>query len=53
MEIKGKKTTKKPLVIFPGLASDLEPNKIPSDVLGSYTGMTEDDEKPVQDADDL
>ena len=24
-----------------------------SDVLGSYTGMTRDGEKPVQDADDL
>ena len=24
-----------------------------SDVLGSYTGMAEDDERPVQDADDL
>ncbi len=24
-----------------------------SDVLGSYTGMTYDDESPVQDADDL
>jgi len=26
---------------------------IPSDVLGSYTGITEDGERPVQDADDL
>jgi hypothetical protein len=26
---------------------------IPSDVLGSYTGMTTDDTSPVQDADDL
>jgi len=25
----------------------------PSDVLGSYTGMTRDGERPVQDADDL
>lgn len=24
-----------------------------SDVLGSYTGMTQDDDTPVQDADDL
>ncbi len=27
--------------------------KIQSDVNGSYTGMTNDDEIPVQDADDL
>lgn len=28
--------------------------KIPSDVLGSYTGIPEDaDDRPVQDADDL
>ena len=27
--------------------------KIPSDVLGSYTGMGKNGEKPVQDADDL
>lgn len=26
---------------------------VPSDVLGSYTGMTADGETPVQDADDL
>lgn len=26
---------------------------IPSDVSGSYTGVTIDDERPVQDADDL
>ncbi len=26
---------------------------VPSDVLGSYTGMTADNTKPVQDADDL
>ncbi len=26
---------------------------IASDVLGSYTGITEDGEQPVQDADDL
>jgi len=26
---------------------------VPSDVLGSYTGMTTDDTSPVQDADDL
>ncbi len=25
----------------------------PSDVQGSYTGMTDDGERPVQDADDL
>lgn len=27
--------------------------EIPSDVLGSYTGMTVKGERPVQDADDL
>lgn len=27
--------------------------RIPSDVLGSYTGTDEFDEEPVQDADDL
>ena len=27
--------------------------KIPTDVQGSYTGMSIDNEKPVQDADDL
>lgn len=26
---------------------------IPSDVLGSYTGVPEDGEEPIQDADDL
>lgn len=26
---------------------------IPSDVLGSYTGLTQDGSPPVQDADDL
>ena len=26
---------------------------IPSDVLGSYTGLTNDGDAPVQDADDL
>ena len=26
---------------------------IPSDVLGSYTGMSRDGDRPVQDADDL
>lgn len=30
-----------------------EHNDFPSDVLGSYTGMTADDGAPVQDADDL
>ena len=27
--------------------------EIPSDVLGSYTGMSRDGDRPVQDADDL
>ncbi len=27
--------------------------EIPSDVLGSYTGMARDGRRPVQDADDL
>lgn len=30
-----------------------EKNKIIADPFGSYTGITEDLEKPVQDADDL
>jgi len=30
-----------------------EKDRIPSDVLGSYTGLTKDGERPVQDADDL
>lgn len=29
------------------------PDDIHSDVLGSYTGLTEDGEEPIQDADDL
>jgi len=29
------------------------PENIYSDVLGSYTGVTEDFEEPIQDADDL
>lgn len=28
-------------------------NEIYSDVLGSYVGITEDGEEPIQDADDL
>lgn len=28
-------------------------NQIYSDVLGSYTGVTQDGERPIQDADDL
>ena len=27
--------------------------EIPSDVLGSYTGMAKDGSRPIQDADDL
>ncbi len=30
-----------------------EHSDFPSDVLGSYTGLTADGERPVQDADDL
>lgn len=32
---------------------NMNKGKIPSDVLGSYTGMTREDERPEQDADDL
>lgn len=33
---------------------DIPTSRIPSDVLGSYTGVPEDAfEKPIQDADDL
>ncbi|MEE0682173.1 MAG: hypothetical protein ACLVML_08090 [Candidatus Gastranaerophilaceae bacterium] len=35
--------------VFP----ELNKQDIPSDVLGSYTGITEKGERPVQDADDL
>lgn len=35
------------------VCAPLEPEKINSDVLGSYTGKPKDDVKPVQDADDL
>lgn len=42
---------------IPGAAGEELPEegrrKIPSDVLGSYTGMGEDFTAPVQDADDL
>lgn len=31
----------------------IEPTAVPSDVLGSYTGLTADGEHPEQDADDL
>jgi hypothetical protein len=32
---------------------DMNKGDIPSDVLGSYTGMTREDDRPEQDADDL
>ena len=32
---------------------NMNKGEIPSDVLGSYTGITRDNELPVQDADDL
>jgi len=35
------------------MADRREEEDIPSDVLGSYTGMAEDGSRPVQDADDL
>ena len=35
------------------LLSHAGKEEIPSDVLGSYTGMSEDLTSPVQDADDL
>lgn len=38
-----------PIDIFKNIPKD----KIPSDILGSYVGMDEDGEPPVQDADDL
>ncbi|MBC8611943.1 Uncharacterised protein [uncultured Ruminococcus sp.] len=34
-------------------AKSTEKNKIQSDVQGSYTGIGEDGDRPVQDADDL
>ena len=44
---KSKKNKKK------AVDSTLKSNVLPSDVLGSYTGVPESGEKPVQDADDL
>lgn len=35
------------------IAKEIAESRFPSDVMGSYTGITEDGEKPVQDADDL
>ena len=46
---------KKKEYIYPLVPQDplmLSQRKIPSDVLGSYTGLTDGDQ-PVQDADDL
>ncbi len=34
-------------------ADNKQDSQIPSDVLGSYTGVPEDGEEPIQDADDL
>ena len=43
--------------IDPIIAAYTLPNQgraeVQSDVLGSYTGLTEDGDRPVQDADDL
>lgn len=47
--MKNKKPTKKALETVENYNSE----KIKSDVNGSYTGRPLDDEKPVQDADDL
>ncbi|MBW7573286.1 hypothetical protein [Caproiciproducens faecalis] len=51
-----RKSRKKECTDVDSMASTL-PNmsksKIPNDVLGSYTGMARDGEKPDQDADDL
>ena len=40
---------------IPGFYTDIEkiPEPIITDPNGSYTGLTKDGEKPVQDADDL
>ncbi len=47
--MKNKKPTKKALEVTEGFNNE----KIKSDVNGSYTGLPTDDERPVQDADDL
>ena len=44
---------KKEATLEPKNINSLNPENIYSDVLGSYTGVTEDGEKPIQDADDL
>ena len=47
--MKNKKPTKKALEITENFNNE----KIKSDVNGSYTGYPTDEERPVQDADDL
>jgi len=32
---------------------NMSKSEIPTDVMGSYTGTSRDDDKPIQDADDL
>lgn len=49
----GPKKSKKAAKIVEERAFLKSTEEIPADVLGSYTGMTDDGEKPVQDADDL
>jgi len=50
MEDKNKKTKKSTQVVDSYNETNEE---IPSDVFGSYTGKTEDGEKPMQDGDDI
>lgn len=47
--MKDKNPTKKALEVTENFNND----KIPSDVNGSYTGYPLENEKPIQDADDL
>jgi len=44
---------KKQETLSPKNVNPLNPENIYSDVLGSYTGVTEDGDIPIQDADDL
>ncbi len=43
----------KPVDPINAAQSMTEKGRIPSDILGSYTGMTTDGDRPEQDADDL
>ena len=49
-----KKDKKKSLERIPQFDDPVnKPGEIPTDVLGSYTGLAMDGSRPIQDADDL